>query len=258
MHQDKIGPSEAHLASLLALVQNGRVAEAISQLEANPNPMEAAVAFSELSRQTYRQLRNVSSMVALSNAGVQFALAKAASSANSADAAQFRKYAKILAFNTAANCWPGWDEDGIEITKEHLQSGLQLAALSRDLVVELIQGHQPLGTAHWLIGALTLAMGQSADAFAEFQRATDEFQAASDSDCVLMAEGYQALALKAQPQSRSAGELEFDRVLLLLRNRASDDAQFFANQLITADRVLIQANPNARSQDLTTTPPSQP
>ncbi len=246
MNQKKIGPSEADLASLLALVQTGKVVEAISQLEANPNPIEAAVAFSELSRQTYRQLRNVSSMVALSNAGVQFALAKAA---NSADAEQFKKYAKILAFNTAANCWPGWDDDGVRITKDHLQAGLQLAALSRDLVVELNHGHQPLGTAHWLIGALTLAMGQCADAFAEFQRARDEFQAAGDSDCVLMAEGYQALALKAQPESRFAGGHEFDRILLLLRNRSSDEAQFFANQLITADRVLIHASPNPGSED---------
>jgi hypothetical protein len=142
MHQEKIGPREAHLASLLALVQTGKVVEAISQLEANPNPMEAAAAVSELSTQTYRQLRNVSSMIALSNAGVQFALVKAARSANSADAEQFRKYAKILAFNTATNCWPGWDEDAIDITQEHLQAGLQLAALSRDLAVELNQGHQ--------------------------------------------------------------------------------------------------------------------
>lgn len=120
------------------------------------------------------------------------------------------------------------------------------------------QGHQPLGTAHWLIGALILAMGQSADAFADFQRARDEFQAAGDSDCVLMADGYQALALKAQPESRSAGDLEFDRILLLLRNRGSDEAQFFANQLITADRVLIHASPNAGPQDRMTTPPSRP
>lgn len=136
MHQEKLGPSEAHLASLLSLVQTGKVVEAISQLEANPNPMEAAVAFSELSKQTYRQLRNVSSMVALGNAGVHFALLKAASSTNSADAEQFKKYAKILAFNTAANCWPGWDEDGIDITNDHLQAGLKLAVHCRDLILE--------------------------------------------------------------------------------------------------------------------------
>jgi hypothetical protein len=45
-----------------------------------------------------------------------------------------------------------------------------------------------------------------------------------------MAEGYTALALKAQR--------ELARILLLLGNRGSKDAQFFANQLITVDRVL--------------------
>ena len=61
---------------------------------------------------------------------------------------------------------------------------------------------------------------------------------------VLMAEGYTALALKTQPESRLAGGHELARILLLLGSRGSKDAQFFANQLITADRVLIRAGPN--------------
>jgi hypothetical protein len=64
-----------------------------------------------------------------------------------------------------------------------------------------------------------------------------------------MAEGYQALALKAQPESRLAGGHEFDRVLKSLRNRGSDEAHFFANQLITADRVFIQASPTIGGSD---------
>jgi hypothetical protein len=57
-----------------------------------------------------------------------------------------------------------------------------------------------------------------------------------------MAEGYSALALKAQPESRLAGGHELERILLLLRVRGSKDGQFFANQLVTADRILIGAS----------------
>lgn len=241
MNKEDTSLNEMDLVSLLALVQTGKVADAIAVVKANPNPMEAAAAFIELSKQTYRDLKDVSSMVALGNAGTQFAVSKAASSENFADAEKLRKYAKVLAFNTAANCWPGWGDIGIDIKTEHLQAGLTLAELCRDLTVELKLGHKERGTAHWLIGALDLAMGHYAESLAELQRAKEEFRAGGNSDQVLLADGYAALALKAQPESRLAGAHELDRILLLLGNQNSKEAQFFANQLITADRVLLSA-----------------
>src|SRR5262249_257368 len=137
-----ISPNGMDSASLLALVRAGRVAEAIAIVEANPNPMEAARAFIELSKQTYRELQDISSMVALANAGTEFALLKAGSSANSPESEKFRELARILAFNTAANCWPGWGDAGVDIKDHHLQAGLKLAGLCRDLVVELNLGHK--------------------------------------------------------------------------------------------------------------------
>ena len=85
MNKEDTSPSEADFVPLLAFVQTGKVVEAIAIVEAIPNPMEASVAFIELSKQTYRELQDISSMVALGHAGTQFALSKAASSENSAD-----------------------------------------------------------------------------------------------------------------------------------------------------------------------------
>ncbi len=240
MSLDNISSSQADLISLLALVQAGKVVEAISVLKAIPSPIEASLAFNELSQHTYRDLHDVSSMVALANAGTQFALLKAASFENSADSEKLKKSAKVLAFNAAANCWPGWGDVGIDIKTDHLQEGLQLAILSRDLVAELNLGHKERGNAHWLIGALHLALGQYAIAVAEFQRSKAESQAGADSNCVLLADGYMALVLKAQPDSRLDGDDELARILVLLGNQGSKEAQFFSNQLITADRVLIR------------------
>jgi hypothetical protein len=146
------GPSEVDFVSLLALVQAGKVVDAITIVEAIPNPMDASVAFIELARQVYRELQDVSSMIALANAGTQFALLKAAPTGNSSDAEELRKYAKTLAFNTAANCWPGWGDAGIDIKEDHLQAGLKLTLLCRDLVAELNLGHKQRGNSHWLIG----------------------------------------------------------------------------------------------------------
>lgn len=233
---------EMDSVSLLTLVQNGKVAEAISMVKANPNPVAASTAFMELSKQTFRDLRDVSSMVALGNAGTEFALSKAASSENSAEAEKLKTNAKVLAYNTAAICWPGWGDIGIEIEEEHLEAGMKLATLCLDLTLELNLGHKQRGTAHWLIGALDLAMGQYVEALAEFQLAKEEYQAGGHSDNALMTEGYAALALKAQPESRLAGTRELDRILLLLGDHDSKEAQFFARQLITADRVLVGAS----------------
>jgi hypothetical protein len=242
MSKENTGLNDLDFVSLLAFVQNGKVDEAIAIVKASPNPMEASMAFIELSRHTYRDLRDISSMVALASAGTQFALSKAASCEKSGDEEQLKRYAKVLAFNTAANCWPGWGDVGVKIKNEHLRAGLKLALLCRDLTEQLNLGHKERGTAQWLIGALDLAMGRYAEALAEFHGASEEFQAGGNSDSALLAEGYAALALKAQPQSHSAGADELDRILQRLGLRGSKEAQFFANQLITADRVLISGS----------------
>ena len=230
-------------ASLLALVQSGNLAEAISLVKTNANPTEASAAFIDLSRQTYRQLKDVSSMIALGNAGTQFALSQAAASESSADADKLKRNAKVLAFNTAANCWPGWGDADIEIKKEHLEAGLNLATLCRDMTLELDLGHKERGTAYWLIGALHLANGEYAKSLSALQHARDEYQAGGHSDQVLMVEGYAALALKAQPETMSSGARELDRILQLLGEQNSKEAQFFVNQLITAERILVGATP---------------
>ncbi len=240
MNAEDTDSSRVDFVSLLAFIQDGKVSEAISIVEAIPNPMDASVAFIELAKQAYRELQDVSSMVEIGNAGTQFAL-KASSAGSSEDAEGLRKQARILAYNTAANCWPGWGDAGIDIKPDDVEAGLKLAVLCRDLAVELNLGHKQRGGAHWLIGALDLARGQYAEALAEFERAKEEFRAGADSDYVLMAAGYSALALKAQPESRLAGGHELERILLLLRVRGSKDGLFFANQLVTADRILIGA-----------------
>ncbi len=227
--------------SLLALVERGNVAEAISIIKAMPNAIEASRAFIELAKQTYRELHDVSAMIAIGDAGTQFVLLKAASPGNSAVSDDLKKLARILAFNTAANCWPGWGDAGVDIRKDHLNAGRRLALLCRDLTEELNLGHKQRGTSLWLVGALDLAMDGYADALAGFRRAKLEFEAAGDADLVLMAEGYAALTLKAQPESRLTGARELAHALALLRERGTQEAKFFADQLSTADRVLIYA-----------------
>ena len=55
-----------------------------------------------------------------------------------------------------------------------------------------------------------------------------------------MVRGYIALALKADPQSRPEGLNMLSETLARLRAEGSKDAIFFADQLGTADRVLLE------------------
>jgi hypothetical protein len=60
------------------------------------------------------------------------------------------------------------------------------------------------------------------------------------SSYALMARGYIALALKADPQRRTEGMNMLSEILARLRAEGSQDAIFFADQLATADRVLLE------------------
>ena len=75
-----------------------------------------------------------------------------------------------------------------------------------------------------------------------FARAEAAFTAADPTaPNVLLAQGYGALARKAQPQSRAQGAALLDDIIDRLRLAGSKEAAFFAGQLVTADALLLGA-----------------
>ncbi len=107
-------------------------------------------------------------MIAVAEAGVAFCLDQAGRAKDADHARTLKTTANTIAFNAGANCWPGWGDDGIAIEPVQIQSGLKLAAVSRELVRELQLGRkQDAGT--WLIGALKFAAGEPAAALEYFE-----------------------------------------------------------------------------------------
>jgi hypothetical protein len=45
-----------------------------------------------------------------------------------------RESAKTIAFNVGANTWPGWGDEGVEISCDQRKAGLAAAMLSHRLV----------------------------------------------------------------------------------------------------------------------------
>jgi hypothetical protein len=150
-------------------------------------------------------------------------------------AVRLRMAAKTLAFNVAANCWPGWGDDGVVIEAADIEEGLQLAKLSLGLVQELALGQHQHGNAFWLVGALDLAAGRTEAAIASFDSARACFLSGGEQLEVLLGDGYRAIALCADGEE---ADVRLDQVVGQLQQNGSEKAKFFIGQLRTAARIL--------------------
>jgi hypothetical protein len=222
------------------LVEQGDLPAALASLSAIPAPADMAKAHAELAAFLYKARKDVSGMLDCGRAGIARLLAAAdqISTTDQVAAAQLEDRAKTLAFNVAANCWPGWDDDGIALTTEHIQAGLALAEQSLELVRKLRLGEHREGTSYWLVGALHLALGQNGLAAPVFDRAKAAFDAAHRPIESLMVSGYRAVADQRDDAKHNRAVREFATILSALESENSDKAKFFARQLRTAERVL--------------------
>ncbi len=228
-HNNLVDPAFALLAA-------GKTSEAVQTVTAGADKQAALEALGQLCQRAYRDLKSVPLMTALAWEAIGVGLEWAAASPDP-DAARFKARARAIAYNTGANCWPGWG-DSVEIQPGDIAEGLKLAERSFELVEELGLGDKAIGTSLWLIGALQMAAGRLSTAIAQFQRAEAAFQAAQLPVPAAMARGYVALAEKGVPELclRATGSLE--TVLRSLRGMESQEANFFADQLTTADRIF--------------------
>jgi len=222
------------------LVEQGDLGTALAGLSAHPDPLEVAKAHAGLAAFLYNTKKDVSGMLDCGRAGIKLSLAAAEqnSKTDEAVAARLEDKAKTLAFNVAANCWPGWDDDGIALTTEHMRTGLALAEQSLELVRKLRLGDQRQGTAHWLVGALHLALGHNGLAAMEFDCAKAAFDAAHQPIESRMVSGYRAIGDQRDGAKRDDAVREFARIVAALESENSDKARFFARQLRRAERVL--------------------
>jgi hypothetical protein len=190
-----------------------------------------------LCKRAYRDLKNIPGMIAIAGEAIRFGLTCAEASPDSESALRYKIRVRAIAYNTGANCWPGWG-DPVEIGASDIAGGLVLAERNYELVQELGLGGKETGGALWLVGALQMAAGQVAAATAQFLRAEEAFHTAQLPVYAAMAQGYAALADKARPESHSRGANSLAAILLSLRAMESREAQFFADQLDTADRIF--------------------
>jgi len=219
-----------------ALLAAGDVSAAVAAITAVADAQAALETLAQLCQRAYRDLKSVPIMTAIAWEAVEFGL-KCAAASPDPDASRYRRRARAIAYNAGANCWPGWG-DSVEIKPADIAEGLKLAERSYQLVGELGLVDKAIGTSLWLVGALQMAAGRFSMAIAQFLRAEEAFQAAQLPVPAAMARGYVALAEKALPDLHLSGTASLTTILLSLRGMESQEAQFFADQLLTADKVF--------------------
>jgi hypothetical protein len=210
---------------------------AFSVLEASADAVDVSKNYSDFVKALYRDRKDVTQMLAAARAGVRYCLSAAEQAVLSERAVTLKTNARIIAFNAAANAWPGWGDEGIVIEKQHIAEATELALRSLQLVQELKLGPDRIGTAHWLIGALHLAASRGDQAIAELRLACDAYRAGANRRSELLALGYLGLARKRHHAPDFSPD-ELDEIYRQLQQDGSAEAIAFIQQLKTADRLL--------------------
>jgi tetratricopeptide (TPR) repeat protein len=216
-------------------------------IEAAGNPIIVASAYQDFAQALYRQNKDVQHMIDAGRRGIEFARDHAAriESDDPETAAKLMEIAKTISFNVGANTWPGWGDDGVEISPYQRKAGIEAATLSLRLVNELNLGPRQMGNAHWLVGAHHIAAGRPEAALASLDEAARAFASAGDRPSEMMARGYCALARKLCLETRAAALAELDQVLQRLGQEGSKAATFYQRQIAVADQ-LLRAGPESR------------
>lgn len=227
-----VQPSQ--VAAVLDTIESHETYAACREIESGRTPREAATFYHATAQALYHKRKDVRSMVALSRAGIHFALTEAnrLAATDAEQAAALRGDAKTIAYDLGSNLWPGWQDEGIVLSPADLATGLEAARLNLQLAKELDRPALPRCNAHWLLGAHELARGATAAAREQFALARRQAEVAARPDYEWMCRGYGALAgLRCVPAPADA-EREFTQAVAALRELKTDDASFFADQLV--------------------------
>ena len=197
-------------------------------------------AFENLILDCYHKAKSLEQVIHFGHAGIHYCLAAAlALDEKDAAAARERRYAaKRMATNVASFTWPGWDEPGVTISPEQMQQGLMCARYSVRQLHELDPTAAQLAYTYWFLGAQLIAHRQYAEAQTVFAAAhAYSREDGGDPDGRLMLEGYMGLTVLLSGQEDS-GEARLSAAVAALRGSGSEDALFYAAQLVTARAVF--------------------
>lgn len=229
----------AWLEEALKLWAEKDAAAAFAHLEEG-TPEQIGERYSELANDYYNNRKDVAALILASRAGIDFCLRRARELTTSDEptATRLRGRAKMISYNLGANLWPGW-KDPVVLSTNDLAIGLDAARLNLRLGQELGRPAEPLGHAHWLLGAQLLAANKHTEAAKEFATSAAKFKEAKKPTEEQMAASYEKLAHRLGDPKNADHQTNLQAALKTLTDLNNDDAKFFAEQIRTAEEVFL-------------------
>jgi hypothetical protein len=225
------------LEAAMEQAQAGDCAAAIARVERHDHGPEAMQAYHELVQHAYWKRKDLAAVVTLAQAGLARMRAEAQRAGDrDAQACLAAKQAqRVLSYNLASFCWPGWNEPGITVNPREHRAGHDAAMQHLALARELKLGDIQMARANWIAGALHLSSGERAEARARFAESAQWATKADNPSERLLARGFELLCDEHHPPTDPA-DSELNEVK---RHLASlPDGPDFVTQLETAARVF--------------------
>ena len=196
-------------------------------LETAPESLRAANYI--LSRTFERGVKDMDAYTYLAKLLLQHALNLA--ERHPAQARDYKRAALPIAYNLAANTWPGWGTDGaVVVGDHHRRLGLEAARLDVALAAEVAPTAQRRFNSRWILGAHLIAEGAYADAEATFEAGQAIAVEANLDLSATVAQGWIHLA------NTLAGTDEMDALALIEAKliEHGGDGPFYARQYAAA------------------------
>ena len=150
-----------------------------------------------------------------------------------AEARDYKRAALPIAYNLAANTWPGWGD--VQVVRDHHRRlGLEAARLDVRLSADVAPTAQRRVNSQWILGAHLIADGAYADAVAAFETGRTLAMEADLEQSATVAQGWIHLA------NTLAGKDETEAVAVIEAKliEQGGDGPFFATQYATAYAVF--------------------
>lgn len=195
-------------------------------VQADAEPRVNCDRFDETVRGLYWLEKGASGLVRVGQIGIRYCLDRG-----------LKAEAKTIAYNVAANTWPGWGDEGVVIAKEDQRAGLEAARLNLQLGEELGKPADKIAGSHWLIGVLAWANGDLIEAAQSLKEAEAFAERGGDPAQAPMVRGFAALVAIARGEDD--GESLLAAAKAALSALATDDAAAYLGQIETARAVLI-------------------
>jgi hypothetical protein len=152
-----------------------------------------------------------------------------AATASPSDQKNLLSAARRIAYNAAADAFPGWESPPPARTKGELLAARDLSIKCAELDVRIAASAKHQANAAWLVGAMDLALGARAAAVTAFRKAESLF--AETLEMAMLNAGYRAIAGDADAPA-------FVTTCTTLANSGLPHAAALRDQLVVAHKVF--------------------